>query len=121
MLAVEGFVGSGRDVVTLHECLGKILRALEYGTSLRRTDDRHYRIELIINALHQRVFWSYNNHSHVVVSHKLLDAFKVISLEGYVLTFAPYSVCASITWCDEKGFTLVTLGYLPCHGVFTTA
>ena len=123
MFAVERLIAGGGDVVTLHESLGEILRAFEYGTSLRRTDDGHILgtligFQIVVDALYQWIFRTYHHHVDVFSHHELLDDLEVVSFHGNVgATVA--GTC--ITWCDVQFLTLLTLSDFPSQCVLTSA
>ena len=90
MLPVEGLVACRGYAVAHHKCLGEVFRAFEHGTSLRRTNHGHVlrpriSLQVIVDALHQRVFGTYHHHVYPLVSHELLDGLKVIGLHTDVL------------------------------------
>ena len=109
VLAVEGLVACGRDVVALHESLGKVLGAFEYGTGFRRAYDGDIRcalvlLQIVVDALHQRVFWADDHHIDAFLNNKLLDGFEVVGLHGHV--FAAVAG-AGVTWSDIQFLTLL--------------
>ena len=123
MLAVESLVLGGGYVVALHEALGEVLRALEHGTGLRRTDDGDIRrprvgLQVVVDALHQRVFRSDDHHLYAVVGDELLDGLEVVGLHGHVLATLRR---AGVAGGNIEFLTLGALCNLPCQGVLTAA
>ena len=121
--AVEGLVGSRGDAVALHESFGEVLAAFELSTGLRGTDDGNVTqlgivAEEVVDALHQRVLRTHNDHVHLVGEYKVLDARKVIGLQGYVLA---HGGGACVAGGNVQFLNLGRLGYFPCEGVFASA
>ena len=116
MLTVEGLIAGCRDVVTLHETLSEILRALEHGTSLRRTYHRHVFgarvvLQVVVDTLYQRVFRTYHHHVDALLCHELLDGLEIIGLHGDVLAAVRG---ARVARGDIQFLTLVALSDFPC-------
>ena len=123
MLTVERLVAGSRDVVALHEALGKVFRAFQHGTGLRRTDDRNacrtlVGLELIINATHQGVFGSYDHHVDIVLQDEFLQIVEFVDADGHVLAVVD---CSGIAGRNEQLLAFRTLGNLPCQRMLTAA
>ena len=106
-----------------HEVLGKILAALQAGPRLGRTDDGDVArgfvgLEGIVNALHQRVFGTYDHHLHVVVEGELLQCREIRGLQGDIL---PHLARTGIARRDIQFVHMVALGYFPRQCVFAAA
>ena len=77
-------------MVALHETLGKVLGAFEYGTGLGGSDDGDVLqqvvvAEVVVDAFHQGVLGADYDHVDFVVQNELGDAVEVIGLEVYIL------------------------------------
>ena len=110
-------------MVALHETLGKVLRALQHGTGLRRSYDGHVLragvgLQVIVDAFHQRVFRTHHNHLYPLLGHKLLDGLEVVGTHVYVDT---YVACARIAGGYKQLVTFLTLCYFPSQCVFASA
>ena len=69
--------------MALHEALGKVLGAFELCAGLRGSYDRDVTearvgLEVIINAFHERVFGTNDNHVYGVVEYKLTYGIEVV-------------------------------------------
>ena len=123
MLTVECLIFSGRNVVTLHESLGEVLTAFEYGTFLRRTDNWNTGCafiaeELIVDALYQGILRSYDHHVNEVIHDKVFQFVELVHSDRHVLSDFR-GTC--ITRGNEQLLALLALGDFPSKGVFTTA
>ena len=122
MFTVKGLITGGRDAMALHESFGKVFRTFQHGTSLRGTDDRDIlgtlvSLQIVVDALHQRVLRTNNHHVDFFGNHELLDHFEVISLHGNVdATIAGSGIAGG----NKQFLTLLTLGNLPSQGVLAT-
>ena len=119
----EGLVARGRDTVTHHEGLGKVLAALQRGTSPRGTyhgDTPQLFIiaEIVVDTLYQRILGTYHHHVDVVGEHESLDALEVGSRERYIFT---HLARTGITRSDIQFLHSRTLAYLPSQGMLTSA
>ena len=123
MLTVECLIFSGRNVVTLHESLGEVLTAFEYGTFLRRTDNWNTGCafiaeELIVDALYQGILRSYDHHVNEVVHDKVFQFVELVHSDRHVLSDLR-GTC--ISRGNEQFLAFLALGDFPSKGVFTTA
>ena len=114
--AVEGLILGCRDIVTLHELLGEVLAAFQYGTSLRWTNHwdvlgTFVSLEVIIDTLYQWVFRTNYHHVNTPLDSKVLESLEVVSLDVYVLANL---LCAGVTWSDKKFLYFLALGDFPC-------
>ena len=122
MLAVEGLVLCGGDVVAHHEGLGEVFRTLEHGTGFRRPYDRdscgsRVVLEFIVNALHQWVFGAYHHHVDAIFKGERLYRLEVVGLDGHILAAIG---CPSVAWGDEKFLNLLALRNLPSESMFAS-
>ena len=102
MLAVERLIAGCGDMVALHETLGKVLGAFEYGTSLRRTNHGNVfcariMLQVVVDTLHQRIFRTDYHHVDTISAYKLLDGLEIVGLHGDILTAVARSC---IAWGD---------------------
>ena len=102
MLAVKGLVSCCWYVVALHECLGEVLGTLQHGTLLRGSYDGDVLralvgLQVVVDALYQRVFRTYHHHADLLVYAELLDGFEVVGLHVNVLAAL---AGAGIARCD---------------------
>ena len=109
--------------MALHKALGKILGAFKHGASLRRSNhgdvlQKVVVLEIVVNALHQRIFWTDHNHVDLVVEDKLGNAVEIVGLDVHIFAHLHRS---SITRSNEELADFRALGYFPCQGVFTAA
>ena len=119
----EAAVSGGGDVVTLHELLGELLAAFEHGTGTGGSDDGYageagVALEVVIDALDERVFRSDDDHVYAVVDDKAADGVEVICLDGDVLA---HVACPCIAGSDVEFFHFRALGYLPRQRMFAPA
>ena len=122
MLAIECLVFGGRNMVTLHESLGKILTAFEYGTLFRRTDNGDMTgalitAELIVDTFHQWVLRTNNHHVNQVVHDKVFQFVELIHADRHVLSNRGGS---SVSRSNEQFLTFLALSNLPGQCVLTT-
>ena len=109
--------------MALHESLGKVLGAFEYGTSFRRANDRDVfrtlvSLQIIVDAFYQWVFWPYDHHINLLFYAECLDSLKVIGFHIYVrATIA----CSGIARGNKKFLHAIALGNLPCESMLTSA
>ena len=109
--------------MSLHERLGEVFRAFEHGSRLRRTDDwdvASERVvgEVVVDALHEWVFWSDDDHVDMVCIDEFLQFLEVVDPDVYV--FAAVA-CSGISWCDIQFLYLFALSYFPGECMFATA
>ena len=107
----------------LHETLGKVLAPFEHRSGLARADDRDVSqlrivLEIVVDALNQRVFRTYHNHPYSVSQHEDFDAFEVIGLDVDVLAHLSR---AGVARSDVQFLTLVALIYFPGQRMFAPA
>ena len=123
MLTIERLVAGSGDVVALHKRLGKILRAFQHGTGLRGPDNRHMlralvSLQVVVDALYQRVFRTNDHHVDILSYHELLDDLEVVSLHGDI----DATICRTrIAWGNIQFLTFLTLSNLPSQCVLTSA
>ena len=106
-----------------HERLGEILTAFEDGACLRRTNDRNMAeggrgLEIVVDAFHQRIFRTYDDHVNGVCLHKTGYGIEIIGLHRHILA---YEARAGIAGGDEQLLYFLTLGYFPCQSMFAAA
>ena len=110
-------------MVALHEGLGIVLAALKHRSLAAGPDDGDggqmgVGLEIVVDALHQRVFGSYYHHVHLVLQHKVPDGVKIIGLDGDIGTH----LCgARVSGGDIQLACLGALGNLPGQGVLAAA
>ena len=109
--------------MAFHELLGKVLAALEHGAGLGGTYHGHagstlVGLEVVVDALDQRVFGAYHNHIHTVVGDKLLERLKIIGLDSHILT---HTGCTGVSGSDKEVLHFLALSDFPGQGVFATA
>ncbi len=98
----------------IHETLGKILAALEFGAGFRRAGHKHIvRLKIVVYTGHERVFVAYNNHIYCIVGHKTAYAFKIQRRKLHVGAICS---CAAVAWGDIQVVATRTLTEFPCQG-----
>ena len=110
-------------MVSLHESLGEIFAALQYGTGFRWPDDGNplgarIVLERVVNAIHQWVFRAYYHHVNLPFNGKVFQFVELVDADSNVLATV---FCACIAWCDVQFLTFLALSNLPCEGVFSAA
>ena len=109
--------------MTLHETLGKVFAAFQHSASFAGTYHGNVLqtfilLEEIVNAFHQRIFRTNNNHIDAIGQHKLLNSHKVICLQGHIFACI---YCTGIARRNKKFLYLLALCYLPSQGVLSAA
>ena len=123
MLAVEGLIACCGDVVAHHKVLGEVLRAFQYGTGFRGTDDGNVLragvcLQVVVDTLHQRIFGTNHHHVDLLFDAECLDGLKVVGLHADILATIG---CPGIAWGDIQFLTFLTLSDFPGQCVLTTA
>ena len=136
MGCIERAVSGSRDAMTLHESLGKFLRAFQHCPCFRWTNHWYGAqcriiLEKVINTVDKRILRTNDHHIDAVFQHKTTDFLKVVDFYPYilgrskaVLTHFVVScdvACSGITRCHIQFLHLRTLAYLPCQCMFTTS
>jgi hypothetical protein len=121
--AVEGGVGRRGDVVALHEGLGEILASLEHGTLTRGTDDgdgggAHVVLEVVVDAVDQRILGAYDDHVDLMRKHEVLQPVEIVDADGHVLAHGRRT---GIARSNVELVTFLTLSDLPCQCMLTPA
>ena len=125
MFAIECLIACSGDVVAFHESFGKVFRTLQHSTGLRGANDGHSLgalvvFHVVVNAFHQRVFGSHDNHVDAVVGDELLDSLEVVSFHVDVLCLGQCA-CAGIARSNKQFFHSLALSRFPCQCVLTAA
>lgn len=109
--------------MALHKALGKVLRAFEHGTSLRRADNGHVLyvvalLKVVVYALYQWILGANHHHVHPMGHHKVGHGVKVVGLDGHILTGIG---CAGVARCNVEFVDEGALCYFPCQCVLAAA
>ena len=123
VFTIEGLIACGGDVVALHESLGEILGTFQHGTGFRGTDDGDVLragvgLQVVVDALHQRIFGTNHHHVDLLFDAECLDGLKVVGLHADILATIG---CPGIAWGDIQFLTFLTLSDFPGQCVLTTA
>ena len=107
--------------MALHKLFGKILATFQYGTSLRRTDNRNILcalvvLEVVVYTLYQWIFWSYYNHVDTILYCEVFEFIKLVDSYGYVFSTV---ACTCIAWSNKEFLYFLALSDFPCQGVLT--
>ena len=103
-----------------HEFFGELLTAFQLRSLCRRADNGDMPcssifLEVIEDALYQRVFGTYYNHVDFMPEGKLFEGGEV---RGFYIHILAYCICACIAGSDVQFFYSGALCNLPSQSVF---
>ena len=122
-LAGESAMGGCGDAVALHELLCKILAPFEASALTARTDNGNLAqlrigLEVIGDALHERILGTHDYHRHLVAKHKVANGIEIVSPQRDILA---HQRRTGIAGRNEETQDTRRLGNLPCQCVLAAA